>query len=145
VVFKVVTSHQPAWLQNYQNEVEVVVDATTPFYQLASQADVLVNPVEIKGGTRIKLLEALAAGLPVATFCSSLVGFSKLEAGRDLLAADEPEAFAQATTQLLKNADLRDKIRENGRRVVQENYSWEKSLAELLEIYAGLSHYDEKS
>lgn len=141
VVFKLVTSYTPGWLKNYLHRVEVIVDDKTPFYQFASQADVMVNPVEIKGGTRIKLLEALAAGLPVVTFRSSLAGFAKVTAGRDLLAAETPAAFAQAVVQLLRDPDLRDKIRKTGRQVVQENYSWEKSITKLLEIYSGLSHY----
>lgn len=141
VVFKLVTVHQPRWLRNLPQGVEVIRDAKTSFSRFASQADVMVNPVEIKGGTRIKLLEALAAGLPVVTARSSLAGFSEIVPERDLLVADTSAAFSQAVTRLLRNSDLRDKIRENGRRVVADNYDWEKSMAKLLVVYSQLNHH----
>lgn len=138
VVVKIVSSHRPVWIKEYLPEIELIIDSRTPFFEFASQADVLINPVEVKGGTRIKLLEGLAAGLPIVTYSSSLSGFDRLVPGRDLLVAETPESFAAAVVRLLGDIVLRDKIGESGRAAVTENYSWDKSMAVLLLIYQKL-------
>ncbi|MEK7610875.1 MAG: glycosyltransferase family 4 protein [Patescibacteria group bacterium] len=138
LVVKIVSSHRPAWINDYLSGIELIIDSQTPFSEFAPRADVLINPVEVKGGTRIKLLEGLAAGLPVVTYSSSLSGFDRLVPGRDLLVAETPESFAASVVRLLGDAALRDKIGAGGREVAVGNYSWDKSMARLLNIYQKL-------
>lgn len=138
LVVKIVSSHKPEWIKSCLSEVELIVDSRTPFSNFAGLADVMINPVEVKGGTRIKLLEGLASGLPIVTFSSSLSGFDKLSPGRDLLVAETPKDFAAAVTLLLGDDKARDKIGGSGRQIVAEYYSWEKSMSGLLGIYRKL-------
>lgn len=133
--FKIVSSHSPSWLADYRETIDLILDERTPFYQFADKAEVMINPVRIVGGTRIKLLEALAASLPVVTYRSSLEGFAELQDGRDLLVAETPAEFAAAVIRLLKEPDLRDKIRRNGRAQIEQNYTWERSLRGLRALY----------
>ncbi len=137
--FKIVSGHAPGWLDGYRNEVELIVDDRTPFYSFAKEADLMINPVRVKGGTRIKILEALASALPVVTYGSSLDGFPTLKDNTDVMVAEDPKSFTAAVLRLLREPILRDKISQNGRVNVTQNYTWEKSLGGLSAIYKSLT------
>jgi glycosyltransferase involved in cell wall biosynthesis len=90
-----------------------------------AEAGALVVPLRVGGGTRIKILEALAASRPVV---STTVGAEGLELrdGEHLLIADDPEAFANACARLLEDAALRHRLVAAGRRLVVERYAWSR-------------------
>jgi glycosyltransferase involved in cell wall biosynthesis len=96
-----------------------------------SRATVVVVPLRIGGGTRIKILEACATGKPVV---STTIGAEGLELtpGNQILLADEPEAFAQTTVDLLKDRARREELGRSARVVVVEKYS-QKSLGKRLQ------------
>jgi polysaccharide biosynthesis protein PslH len=85
---------------------------------------VLAVPLRLGGGTRLKIMEAMAAGLPVV---STIVGAQGIDAveGEDFLLADDPAEFAARTARLLKDAGLRQALSRNGRRRVEDCYSWQ--------------------
>jgi len=85
-------------------------------------AIVVVVPLRIGGGTRIKILEACAAGKPVVSTTVGAEGLN-LQSGRELLLADDPEQFASCVLNLLRDPALRDAFAEAGRRAVVERYS----------------------
>lgn len=99
---------------------------------LASSA-VALAPLQIGGGTRLKILEAFAMGRAVV---SSSIGCEGLAVVPEehLLLADRPEEFAQAVVRLLKDAELRDRLGTTGRRLVEEVYSWERCGAQLVRV-----------
>ncbi|MGH9512640.1 MAG: glycosyltransferase family 4 protein [Terriglobales bacterium] len=70
------------------------------------KATVVVVPLRIGGGTRLKIYEAMAAGKAVV---STTVGAEGLDVspGRDIMIADDPRAFAEAVVSLLKDRELR--------------------------------------
>ncbi len=84
---------------------------------------VLVVPLRIGGGTRLKIFEALAMGLAVV---STRIGAEGLpvEPGRHLLLADDPPAFAAACLRLLGDPALRARLGAAGRRLVLDGYDW---------------------
>jgi glycosyltransferase involved in cell wall biosynthesis len=92
----------------------------------------LVVPLRIGGGSRLKILEALAAGAPVV---STRVGAEGLElaAGRDLLVADTPESLVNAALAAIRRPGELADTAERGRRQVLANYSW-VLLAGRLEV-----------
>lgn len=94
----------------------VTVDAPEVASHLAA-ADVFVNPVRHGAGINIKMIEAMAAGLPVV---STTVGARGLHwrDGEHLLVADEPAAFAAAVRRLLDDPAGRARIADAGRRFV---------------------------
>lgn len=100
-----------------------VVDVR-PYY---SNATVFIVPLRLGGGTRLKIIEAMAMGLPVV---STSVGAEGLDIhdGQDILLADEPIAFADATVRLLTDAPLRQTLSVSARKTAQQ-YDWDK-LAE---------------
>ncbi len=83
-----------------------------------------VVPLRVGGGTRLKVLESMALGTPVVATPKGAEGL-ELVAGRDLLVAGEPAAFAEAVLRVLKDPDLRRRLSMAGRQAVQA-YDWTK-------------------
>jgi polysaccharide biosynthesis protein PslH len=85
-------------------------------------AHVLAVPLESGGGTRLKILEAFAAGLPVL---STRVGAEGIAAAHDthLLIAERP-AFAQAAVGLLSDANVGVRLATAARQLAAERYDW---------------------
>lgn len=94
-------------------------------------ADILLAPVRIGGGTRYKILEAMASGLPVITTSIGASGLS-IEDKKEVLIADTPIETAHALTEIVLNAKLRLEMITRARQVVEDRYSWSR-LAKLLE------------
>jgi len=84
----------------------------------------LAVPLRLGGGTRLKIVEAMASGVPVV---STTVGAQGLAAtdGQQLLVADTPEQFVQKTVRLLQDAQLREQLAQQGADLVQKAYSWQ--------------------
>lgn len=85
---------------------------------------VSIAPLLQGGGTRLKILEAMALGVPVVATSKGAEGLAA-EPGRDVLIADTPQSFAQAVLRLLQDAALRDTIRQNARNMVANRYDWQ--------------------
>jgi sugar transferase (PEP-CTERM/EpsH1 system associated) len=99
-----------------------------------AQSWACVVPLRVGGGTRLKILEAMALGTPVI---STSKGAEGLEAtpGENILIADDPAQFADTVLRLLDDPVLRTKLAVNGRRLVHKQYGWEhiaKKLQQLL-------------
>lgn len=92
-----------------------------------------VVPLRIGGGTRLKIYEAMAAG--VATV-STAVGAEGLPVndGEHLRLADTPEAFARACLELLDNQEERRRMAAAARRLVESRYSWEAAAQRFEEL-----------
>ena len=104
------------------------VDDVRPYVERAA---VYVVPLRIGGGSRLKILEALAMGRAVV---STTVGAEGLDVVHDqhVVLADDPRSFAQSVLQLLDNPERRRELANEGRRLVQRCYGWD-ALAERLE------------
>jgi polysaccharide biosynthesis protein PslH len=92
---------------------------------LLATAAVVVVPLRIGGGTRLKILEALALGKPVVSTSIGMEGL-ELTPGTDLLVADSPPAFANAVRQLLSDPPLASRLGEQGRAAVAKRYQWQR-------------------
>jgi glycosyltransferase involved in cell wall biosynthesis len=95
-----------------------------------ARSRVAVVPLLAGSGTRLKILEAWAAGLPVV---STSIGAEGLGAhpGEHLLIADTPAEFAEAVSRLLACIQLRSKLAAGGRLLLQKEFTWEKAWARL--------------
>ena len=100
---------------------------------LASAAAVVV-PLRLGGGTRLKIVEAMAMGKAIV---STTLGAEGIEAvpGRDLLIEDQPAAFADAVNRLLASPDLAERIGQSARQLAVERYSWSGAARSLEEFY----------
>lgn len=95
-----------------------------------AQAKVSVVPLLSGSGTRIKILEAWAAGTPVV---STALGAEGLDGapGEHLLLADDPRSFAEAVGRLLREASIRQQMARQARQLYEERYHWRAAWQEL--------------
>jgi len=102
-----------------------------------SRADVSVAPLRVGGGTRIKILESMAAGVPVV---ATRVGAEGIEAkdGTSIVLADEPAAMARAIADLANDASRSSRIAESARDLVAARYDWPRVLEPLVEEYRSI-------
>jgi glycosyltransferase involved in cell wall biosynthesis len=108
------------------------VEDTRPYLQ---RAEVAVVPLRAGSGTRLKILEAFAAGIPVV---STTIGSEGIAAqhGRHLLIADSAESFCHAVERLHADAGLRAELAGQARRLVKEAYDWDTIAGAVEEIAA---------
>ncbi len=92
-----------------------------------------VAPLRIGGGTRLKILEAMALGTPVVSTSKGAEGL-QVTPGENILIADTPTGFAEAILRLLGDGALRAKLAENGRQLVSEKYDWKHSGRKLEQL-----------
>lgn len=102
-----------------------------------TQSAVAIAPLQIGGGTRLKILEALAMQKAVVSTSIGCEGLL-VKHGEHLLVADSPEKFAQAVIQLLRDPVLRASLGQSGRVLVEEEYSWEGCGKRLLQFLEAL-------
>ena len=96
-------------------------------------AQVCVVPLRAGGGTRLKILEAWAAGLPTVATPIGAAGLEGSVAGEHLLLGETAEAFALETVALLKSVELRQRIAGNARALVEARYDWDVIVEALSE------------
>lgn len=88
-------------------------------------ATLSVVPLLVGGGTRLKILESLAAGCPVISTTIGAEGLD-LTPGEHVLIADASAAFARGIVSLLDSAELRRRLAEAGRKLVMQRYDWRR-------------------
>ena len=99
-------------------------------------ASVFVVPLRMGGGTRFKVVEAMAAGIPVVSTRLGAEGIPAVD-GRDLLLADDADAFAGAVVRVLTDPVLAAKLAENGLKFVRQHFDWAVIGDELETALAG--------
>lgn len=115
--------------------VSVVGEVEDMASELADAALVVV-PIRVGGGTRIKILEALAAGVPVVSTSVGAEGLA-LRHGVDLLVADDPREFAAECARLLSDEALRNRVVAAGGMRVHELYRRQAVVAEASRLFVG--------
>jgi glycosyltransferase involved in cell wall biosynthesis len=106
-----------------QEGVEVFASVPDVRPYLAAST-VAIVPLRLGSGTRLKILEALAAHLPVVSTTFGAEGLD-LEPGRDVLLADTAGAFAEAVWSLLECPDRAQELAHHGWETVRRAYSWD--------------------
>jgi glycosyltransferase involved in cell wall biosynthesis len=98
------------------------------------QSALMVVPVRVGSGMRVRILEAFARAMPVVT---TTVGLEGIEAtpGSDIMVADHPSEFANSVIELLENEELQTQLAMNSRQIAEERYEWRKRLVDLKKIF----------
>ena len=137
VQFDVVGSRPPAELLTLNDaglgiHVTGYVEDPTPYQRRAA---VMVIPLLAGGGMRVKILNALAEGIPIV---STTLGHEGIEVtpGRDILVGDTPEEFAAQVLRVLDDPELGRSLAANGRRLVVEKYDFHHACCPLDDVYA---------
>ncbi len=102
--------------------------------EIARECGVFIVPLQAGSGVRVKILNAMAMGLPVV---STSVGAEGIEAVPDehILIADGPEAFAKSVVSVLTDPALASRIGQNARILACEKYSWTTAGNRVLRLY----------
>jgi polysaccharide biosynthesis protein PslH len=103
-----------------------------------ARSTVWVLPLRGGGGTRFKALEAMAAGLPIASTPMGMEGIAA-EDGVHYLGGESPEALALAIARLLEDQPLREQIAAAADRLVRQQYDWRVVAPRLLDVYRELA------
>lgn len=103
------------------------VDDVRPF---VADAAVLVVPLRVGGGTRLKIFEALAMGKAVVSTRIGAEGLPIIN-GVHYLCADEPGPFSDAVVELLEDAPRRRRLGQAGRHLVENAYAWTRVAKEF--------------
>jgi glycosyltransferase involved in cell wall biosynthesis len=114
-------------------EVTGTVPDVRPYY---AEAVAAIVPLRVGGGTRLKILEAMAAGVPVISTTLGAEGLAVLP-GRDLLIADRDEDWLAHLQTLVQNSGIRRELVAAGRALVCDRYDWQVLGQTLYETYAG--------
>ena len=132
VTFSVVGRNPPPRIAHLATEVaDVIVTGTVDDVRpYLARARMLVVPLRIGGGTRIKIFEAMAMAVPVVATRLGAAGLPVTD-GRDIVLADTPEEFAAGVVRLVRDARFRAQLGEAGRHLVESDYTWAKAGDQL--------------
>jgi sugar transferase (PEP-CTERM/EpsH1 system associated) len=107
------------------------VDDVRPYIDTAS---VYVCPIQDGGGTRLKILDALAMGKPIVAHPIAVEGID-VEPEKHVLIARTPEEFVRQIVRLFEDPSLYRRLAEEGRRLVEEKYDFREIGATLIRAY----------
>jgi len=120
-------------------EIGFVKD-TRPYFD---SSKVFVVPLLNSSGIKMKMLEAMAMGIPVV---STSIGAQGIDAenGKDIIIADKPQDFAESVLRLLEDKMLREKIGINSRKLIESKYNWDIICRQLENGLVNLKEYDKQ-
>ncbi len=94
---------------------------------------VMIMPLRMGSGTRLKLIQALAAGLPTVSTANGAEGYP-ITNGEELLIGDTPDIFANHILNLLHDPELQSRLGQNGRKFAKA-YDWRVVIPQLVTLY----------
>lgn len=98
---------------------------------LIASCGVSLSPLWSGGGTRLKILEAMAIGTPVVATSKGAEGLI-VQNGKHVLIADQPETFAASIIKVMREKELRDSLSSNALDLVKKNYDWKTVMPGFL-------------
>jgi polysaccharide biosynthesis protein PslH len=115
----------PQWLRDMSSDIVEVTGSVRDMRPYLERASVVVAPLWHGGGTRVKILEAMATGRPVV---STAIGCEGLGAIHDdsILIANDPAQYAEHVVRLFNDTEMARRIADGGFRHVTLNYDWEQ-------------------
>lgn len=122
--------------QNPNVVVTGFVDDVRPYVRKAA---VYVVPLRVGGGTRLKVLDALAQGKAIVSTSVGCEGIAVTDR-RDILIEDDPAGFAAQVSALFDDADRRRTLGLAGRELAERKYGWGSIGAELHHVYESVAN-----
>jgi glycosyltransferase involved in cell wall biosynthesis len=115
-------------------EVTGFVEDVVPSFR---EATIFVVPIRFGSGTRLKVLEAFAMGLPVVSTSLGSEGIAYSD-GRDIAIADEPARMADIVCRLLDDPERLARMGAEARQTVVQNYDWRVIGRQIRDVYRNL-------
>jgi glycosyltransferase involved in cell wall biosynthesis len=120
--------------------IDINSDDITKVRNVYREATIFIAPIEGPGGTRLKILGAMAAGVPVISSTVGVTGLS-VEDKMNVLIANTPEEYINKAIMILHDKNLYNRIRDNARGLIDSNYNWEKITERLESVYQKLKDH----
>ncbi len=119
--------------------MEIAQDDIESVKKLFRSAGVMVTPLYGPGGTRLKILGAMASKLPVVT---TKVGIAGIDATNkeNVLMGENSQDLARLTINILQDKKLYEKIAKNARKFVEDNYFYEAIAEKLDQVYTEVTN-----
>ncbi|MFV9503966.1 MAG: glycosyltransferase [Oscillochloridaceae bacterium umkhey_bin13] len=134
----IVGGRPPADIRAFAERPNVVVTGyVKDVRDYMDQAAALIVPLRSGGGTRLKILEGLSYGVPTVSTSIGAEGLGLIN-GEEILIADTPREFADQVVRLIRDAALQQRLCHAGRRVAEQQYSWQ-AVGQQLQSYLGLA------
>jgi len=133
--FVVVGKNPPQFLRQLNDGKNIFIKGFVESIQDEMQnATIAVAPMQSGSGMQIKILESMAAGLPVVT-TSLGIGDIRAKNGDSILIADAAEEFSSKCLSLLINTNQRTDVGNSALNYVKKNHSWENIKKQYIELY----------
>lgn len=134
----IVGKNPPQSISSRANENIIVtgfVEDTRPYIEKSA---VYVVPLRMGGGTRLKIMEALAVKIPIVTTSIGCEGIDVVN-GQSILIADDPDEFADRVLELFANPNRAAGITDRGFELVKSKYRWESIGRQMDRAYNELA------
>lgn len=135
-IFRVIGSN-PSSAVRRLNKIKgiEVTGAVSDVIDHIKNACVSVAPIRIGAGVQGKILESMAAGVPVVTTSLSAKGIEQGRAGEHFLVGDTPQEFSSAIVKIMKNKDKRATLSRLGKELA-EQYRYSDIRREYAELFS---------
>jgi glycosyltransferase involved in cell wall biosynthesis len=135
----IVGMHMTDYIKNLKSGDIEVTEGMPDIRDAYRKSTVLVTPIRGPGGTRLKILEAMASALPVVTTTVGAEGLG-VKNGKEALISDNLEDLIESSVEVLRNSELAKKLGNSGRKFVENKYTWDVSAEKLDRIYGEIVH-----
>lgn len=133
----IVGAQPPAHLQQMACEHVVITGTVPDVITYLDAAAVVVVPLRLGGGIRVKVLEAMAAGKAVLASSLAVEGLNLVH-GEHVMVAETDAEFSAGIHELLANPLLRAGLGSRARTWAEENLGWQKALTAYEKLYQSL-------
>ena len=126
-----------SYLKQSEGNLKVIgsIDDNIQFY---NEHEIMIVPLQSGSGMRIKIIEGMAMGKVIVSTSIGAEGIPVTH-NENIIIADTPEDFANAIKNLASNQELKNKIGNNARKFIEDNFENTKLIANLIGFYKELS------
>lgn len=121
-------------IRNSSSRSIFIKDNVDDIRRMYRESDILLAPIYGPGGTRYKILESMATGLPVVTTPTGIEGLGAIDS-KDVVICEEPDELADKTVKILTHQPLYNRLANNGRKLVEKKFNWKVIADSLDRIY----------
>ena len=115
----------------------ILVGHVNNIWEETKDKELLIVPLRVGSGIRVKIIEMLAAGQTIITTNVGKEGIDVVD-GQHLLIADEPNEFADKIISFFNKEFDRERLSKNAKNLIRAKYTWSKIAEEFENIYSEL-------